>query len=239
MQLRKLYTILILVSVLAAGAQENKPKKYFTRFVLGPTISFYSNNSVHTSDTKPRPAFYAGFYEDIKMYNDFSFLPGIEYLYHGVAFNTYYFAPGYQNLYNKHFDYNYRLNMQELRLNLLFKKILGKEDRNLITGYVEYGYVLRYLLNNQLTVNSNASSAEVYSGPAQMSFEHYVFNKNFASALKLTGGMQHNFFQTHRAWFFEVSYVYSLSRVLINNSFSPNSLYINSSFLQLGLGVKF
>ena len=75
--------------------------------------------------------------------------------------------------------------MQELRLNLLFKKILGKEDRNLITGYIEYGYVLRYLLNNQLTVSSNSSSTEVYSGPAKMAFEHYLFNKNFASALKL------------------------------------------------------
>jgi len=239
MGLKKIYTFLFLVSVLTFFAQENKPKKMYTRIVIGPALSFYKNNPVHTSDTKAKSSFYAGVFEEIRMYHDFSFVPGIEYLYQGVTFNSYYLSPGYQTLYDKHFNYNYTLKMQEIRLNVLFRQVLGIETRNLITGYIEYGYVLRYLASTKLIVNSNLTGTEMFSGKADFAFEHPVIINTMASGLKLTAGMQHNFFKTHRAWFFECTYMYSLSRFIVQNSFAPASLYTEGSFLQLGLGLKF
>jgi hypothetical protein len=237
--LKKIYTVLFLVSALAFFAQEKTPRKAYTRVLFGPALSFYKNNPVHTSDTKPKSSFYAGVFEEIRMYKDFSFLPGVEYLYQGMTFNTYYLVPGTTTLYDKHFNYNYTLTMQEVRLNLMFRQVFGIESRNTITGYLHYGYVLRYLINPQLRVNSNLTGTEMYTGDAQLAFEHYIITKNMASGLKLTGGMQHNFFKTHRAWFFECSYMYSLSRFIVTNSFAPASLFVEGSFLQLGLGVKF
>ena len=239
MQLKKIYTVLFLLITFVFFAQENKPKKAYTRFVFGPALSFYKNNPYHTSDTKAKSSFYAGVFEEIKMHKDFSFVPGIEYLYQGATFNSYFIMPNVLNLYDKHFNYNYTLNMQEARLNLLFRQVLGIETRNLITGYIEYGYVIRYLISSKLKVNSNLTGTEMYSGNADIAFEHPLIMKTMASGLKLTGGVQHNFFKTHRAWFFELSYMYSLSRFIVQNSFAPASLYIEGSYLQLGLGLKF
>ncbi len=236
---KKIYTFLFLLSAFALFAQENKPKKGYTRFVIGPALSFYKNNPVHTSDTKAKSSFYAGVFEEIRMYKDFSFVPGIEYLYQGLTFNSYYLSPGVQTIYDKHFNYNYTVNMQEARLNILFRQVLGIETRNIITGYIEYGYVLRYLVSSKLKVSSNLTGTEMFSGNADIAFEHPVISNTMASGLKLTAGMQHNFFKTHRAWFFECSFIYSLSRFVVQNSFAPASLYVEGSFLQLGLGFKF
>ena len=126
MNCRKLYTVLFFLIGSILLAQENKPKKAYTRVVIGPALSFYKNNPAHTSDTKPKSSFYAGVFEEIRMYKDFSFVPGIEYLYQGMTFNSYYVAPGVLTLYDKHFNYNYTLTMQELRLNLLFRQVIGQ-----------------------------------------------------------------------------------------------------------------
>jgi hypothetical protein len=239
MSLKKTYTVLFLAGALTFFAQEKTPKKAYTRVVFGPALSFYKNNPVHTTDTKAKSSFYMGLFEEILLHKDFSFVPGIEYLYQGMTFNSYYLISGVQTIYDKHFNYNYALTMQETRLNLMFRQVLGIETRNPITGYIEYGYILRYIIHPQLKVNSNLAGTEMYSGDADIRFEHPLIFKTMASGLKLTAGMQHNFFRTHRAWFFEVSYMYSLSRFIIQNSFAPASLYVEGSFLQLGLGVKF
>lgn len=239
MYVRKTYTLLFLLCAFTLFAQEREPKKAYTRVIIGPALSFYTNNPYHTSDSKAKSSFYGGLFEEIRLYKDFSFVPGIEYLYQGMTFNTYYIVPGTLTLYDRHFNYNYALTMQETRLNLLFRQVLGIETRNIITGYIEYGYVLRYLIKPQLSVTSNLTGSQMYSGNADIVFEHPLIFKNMASGLKLTAGIQHNFFKTHRAWFFEFSYMYSLSRFIVQNSFAPASLYVEGSFLQLGLGLKF
>src|SRR6201982_242651 len=171
MNFKKTYIILILLSAFTLAAQERSPKKAYTRVVIGPALSFYKNNPVHTTDTKAKSSFYIGLFEEIRMYKDFSFVPGLEYLYQGMTFNTYYITPGVLNLYDKHFNYNYNLNMQEARLNILFRQVLGIETRNAITGYIEYRYVLRYLVHSTLKVNSNLSGTQMYSGDADIAFE--------------------------------------------------------------------
>lgn len=223
----------------AIKAQEKKEKKMYTRVMAGPVLSFYQNNNFHTSSSRARYAFFAGAYEDIRMYKDFSFMPGLEYTLHGLTFNSYYLAPGHQYLYDKHFDYNYRLMLQEARLNLLFKQTIGMETRNVVTGYTSCGYVLRYLLSSKMNVSSNLNGDVLFNGTPNIEFEHPIFKKNISSAVKFAAGGQRNFFKTHRAFFFECAFVLSLSRFYIHESFTPSSLYINGSFVQIGLGFKF
>lgn len=232
-----LFFTLILFSI-AATAQERKEKKQYIRLVAGPVLSFYQNNSFHTNDSKPRYAFFALAGVDFQIHKDFTFMPAIEYAYHGITFNSYYLAPGYQFLYDKHYDYNYRLTLQEARLNVMVKQTIGVETRNMITGYTACGYVLRYLFSSNLLVTSNLTGAEMFKGKPNIAFEHPVFTTNTASAVKFVAGVQRNFFKTHHAFFFEASFTFSLSRFSLTESFAPSNLNINGSFLQLGLGVK-
>jgi hypothetical protein len=220
-------------------SQEKKEKKQYIRVVAGPVLSFYQNNSFHTNDSKPRYAFFALAGVDFQIHKDFTFMPAVEYVYHGLSFNSYYRAPGYQFLYDKHYDYNYRLTLQEGRLNILVKQTIGVETRNMVTGYTACGYVLRYLLSSNLQVTSNLTGNELFSGKPNIGFEHPIFTRNTASAVKFVGGVQRNYFKTHRAFFFEASFTFSLSRFSLSESFAPSNININGSFLQLGLGVKF
>jgi hypothetical protein len=229
----------LLLICLPLFSQERKEKKLYMRLMAGPVLSFYQNNTFHTQGTKPRAAWFGCLLTDIRIHKDFSFLAGAEYDYHGLTFNSYYMAPGYQWLYDKHFDYNYRLTMQEVRVNLLIKQVIGIETRNTVTGYTSCGYVLRYILNSNLQVNSNLTGMELFNGNTNLTFEHPVFQSNMASAVKFIAGVQRNFFNSHRAFFFESSFTFSLSRFQLKESFTPSSLYINGSFLQLGLGFKF
>jgi hypothetical protein len=236
---RLYFSLVALTFCLNIFCQEKEPKNRYTRIVAGPMLSFYQNNQFHTANSRPRYAFFIGIYEDIKMHKNFSFMPGVEYAYHGLTFNSYYLAPGYQFLYDGHFDYNYQLTFQEARLNLLFKQVIGVETRNVVTGYTSCGYILRYLFSSKMVVNSNLTGAELFNGQPHVEFEHPLFQKNMASAVKFVAGVQRNFFKTHRAFFFECAFTFSLSRFYISENFTPSSLYINGSFLQLGLGFKF
>ncbi len=232
-----LYVCLVLLSI-PVLSQEKKERRHYLRIAGGPVLSFYQNNKYHTNDSKPRYAVYGAIFDECRLSKDFAVMTGLEYAYHGLTFNSYYLAPGYQYLYNGNYDYNYRLILQEARLNLLAKQVIGIETRNIVTGYTACGIVMRYLLKSDLLVTSNKSGEELFSGKPDISFEHDLFRKNMAMAVKFVAGAQRNFFKSHRAFFFETCFTFSLSRFYLKESFTPSSLYINGSFLQLGLGVK-
>ena len=245
---RSLVKCLLLLSLLHSStsfAQDKKDKKdkheraNFTRVCAGPVLSFYLNNPHHTASTRPRYAFFVAGSRDTRIYKDFSFLSGLEYAYHGLSFNSYYLAPGYQYLYDGNFDYRYLLTMHEGRINVGLKDVIGIETRNRITGYTACAYVLRYVFGSKLHVTSNLTGEQLFDGKTKPEFEHDVFSTNMASAVKFIAGAQRNFFKTQRALFFEMQFTLSLSRFKVHESFAPSALSINGSFLQLGLGYKF
>jgi hypothetical protein len=215
------------------------PKKIYTRVLFGPAIGFYSNNNFHTSNTRPGLAFYAGALEEAHLFDNLYASAGLEYQYYSFAFNSYYMPPGYQHLYNQKFDYNYNLNIQEGRLNLLLRLTSGTELSKPYTAYIEGGYVLRYLISTQMKVTSNLDNAILFNGTTHPEFEGTTLKNSFSSGLKINAGIQHNFLRSHKAWFIHVSYMQGLARFLVQESFTPASLYIKSSFIQLGLGFKF
>jgi hypothetical protein len=227
------------LTVAAQDKKDNKERRQYTRISAGPVLSFYLNNKNHTSGSRPRYAFFALASRDIRIYKDFTFMPGLEYAYHGLSFNSYYLAPGYQYLYDGNFDYRYRLDVHEARLNIGVKQVIGIETRNVITGYTACSYVLRYILASKLHVSSNLTGEEVFDDKTKLAFEHDLLRSNMASAVKFIAGAQRNFFKSQRALFFETSFTFSLSRFSIRERFAPSSLNINGSFLQLGLGYKF
>lgn len=231
--------MLLILAGSVLTAQEKKEKKQYTRIAAGPVLSFYQNNPNHTADSRQGYAFFVLATREIKIYKDFTFIPGAEYAYHGLSFNSYYLAPGYQYLYDGNYDYSYRLTIQEARLNAGVQQVIGIETRNKITGYTACSYVLRYIIDTKMHVSSNLTGQVLFNDNTRLAFEHDLFRSNMASAVKFIAGAQRNFFKTHRAVFFETAFTFSLSRFRVKESFTPSALNINGSFLQLGLGVKF
>ena len=230
---------LIPLVVFCQSQRAGDPKEFYTRVVLGPAISLYGINTLHASNARQGTAFYAGVMEEMHVYQNVYFLGGLEYQYHTLAFDSYYLIPGHQNLYNQKFDYNYNLKMQEARLNLLLRLTQGNELRDEYSFYAEGGYVLRCLVATKMKVVANANGQTMFNDITHADFEGPVLKNKFSSGIKLTIGIQHNYLRSHRAWFIQLTGLYGLSRFLVHEDFTPASLYVNSSFIQLGLGYKF
>ncbi len=234
-------TLLFLLPLLSFGQKQKagEPKLCYTRAFFGPAIGLYNNNNFHTANTRPGVAIGAGIFEEVHLYKTVFFVGGIDYMYNSMAFNSYYFEPGYQYLYNNKFDYNYTLKMQEARLNLMLRFVGGDEIKNEFSTYLEAGYVLRCLFNTQMQVTSNLSGDKLFSGTTHADFMGRTLNKKFSSGFRINAGVQHNYLRSHKAWFIQLSYVQGLARFLIHEDFTPASIAIRSSFIQLCLGYKF
>ncbi len=215
------------------------PKLVYTRISAGTALSFYSNNNLHSGNTRPGPAFYGNVSEEIRMYKDIFFVGGIEYQHSAMSFNSYYFTPGYQPLYNGHYNCNYNLALQEGRLNLLLRYTGGDELRNPFSAYAEMGYILRYFINTKMKVTDDANGKNLFNGNTQADFIGKTLGNNFSSGLKINVGVQHNLLKTHRAWFLQIGFMYGLAQFNIHEIFTPTALNIKSSYAQLGLGYKF
>jgi hypothetical protein len=225
--------------VFSQRQKAGEPKFCYTRVTFGPAIGLYSNNNFHTTNTRPGMAIGAGAFEEIHLYKTVFFVGGLEYMFNSLAFNSYYFEPGYQSLYNNKFDYNYNLKMQEARLNLMLRFVGGSEIKNEFSSYLEAGYVLRCLFNTQMQVTSDLNGETLFKGTTQADYIGKTLNDNFSSGFKINAGVQHNYLRSHRAWFVQLTYMQGLARVLIHEDFMPSSVAIKSSFIQIGLGYKF
>jgi hypothetical protein len=225
--------------VFCQGQRAGDLKEFYTRVVAGPAISLYGINTLTSANVSQGAAFYAGLMEEMHVHQNIYFVGGLEYQYHSMAFNSYYINPGHQFIYNQKYNYTYNLRMQEARLNLLLRLTQGNELRDEYSFYAEGGYVLRCLFVSKMKVTGNANGQTMFNGTTHADFEGPVLQNKFSSGIKLTLGIQHNFLRSHRAWFVQLTGLYGLSRFLIHEDFTPPSLYVKSSFIQLGLGYKF
>ena len=214
-------------------------KRVYTRISGGTALSFYSNNNNHSANTRPGAAFYGNVSEEVRIYKDIFFVGGLEYQHSTMAFNSYYFYPGALNLYNGHYDYNYNLKLQEGRLDLLLRLTGGTELRNQFTAFAEAGYVLRYMINANMKVIDDATGEKLFSGITHPDFIGQKLHDKFSSGLKINIGMQRNFLRTHHALFIQIGLMIGLAQFSVNESFTPASLNIKSTYAQLGLGYKF
>ena len=129
--------------------------------------------------------------------------------------------------------------MQEARVNLMLRFVGGDESKNPFSMYLEAGYVLRCLLNTQMTVTSDLDGSTLFNGTTQADYQGNTLKNNFSSGFKINGGLQHNYLRSHRAWFIQLSYMQGLSILSLHENFMAASIAIKSSFMQLGLGYKF
>lgn len=219
---------------------KRKQKNIVNRFGLGAFYGFYKLNTNHAINPSPRAAvlfnYKTEFYLDFKKQT--SFILGLEYFYHGLSFNSYYFEPDSIKLYDKSFSYRYSLSMHEVSLPLMFKYSFLSDKDALFSPYFSFGYNLRYLLlaNNLVTLNGNTLIKE----NIKLSFKNPLFINSLNSGLQFCLGFQKNNHETSNSGFFvELMCRTNFSPYSFQTNYSASSLYFNNVHVGLMLGLKF
>ncbi len=211
-----------------------------TRLSFSPVLGFYSPNKNHTSGGKQKLSYAVSLKAEIRLtkeYRDFIML-GVEYMNHGVNFNSYFFYSDSIKLYTPNrLRYTYNLSIHELNFPVLFKHSFEKESNSVFSKYIFAGYSYRYLFYNKLKVDD--SGTEIYDQSEKLTFKSATFNPKGSSFLCFGGGIQRNVPNKNKALFAEVQFKYGLSPIYLYNAYSPSSLYINGHFLYITVGFKF
>lgn len=212
---------------------------HFLRVSVSPLIGFYSINKNHAASPTQRMSGVISIRHEIKLdrSNKVYFLYGGEYLLHGLNFKSYYFKPDSLPLYTKKFDYNYGLYLQEANVPLQLRMSFRNERNAVISPYVLIGYQLRMLTASKLQVTQNGNS--VVNEMADMKFKTPLLHPKINSGITLAVGAQKNPINQSVNGFLEITYRYGFSPYYFEKSYAASSLFINSGFLGLNLGLRF
>jgi hypothetical protein len=211
-----------------------------SRLTLGPVIGFYKINKNHAASPTQKMSGLISFSEEIRLtYKHNSFLLiGVDYMVHGVNFNSYYFKPDSIQLYTGDMNYNYSIYFHEFAIPIQLKLCFNHENNARFTPYVMIGYHFRVMMDAQLKVKQDGEL--VHKTYEVIEFKNKLFSKRNNPFMSFTLGMQKNNLKTYRNCFFaELTYRYGFSPYLLKDTFTASSLYITGNHLNLGLGVKF
>jgi hypothetical protein len=211
-----------------------------TRLMIAPVISFYKINNNHASNPHQKMSGLISLREEVRLtykHNMF-FLFGIEYMVHGLNFNSYYFKPDSIQLYTGEMNYSYSLYMHEIDIPLQLKLCFNHENNAIFTPYFIMGYHFRTLLDGNLKVKQDGEL--VHKTYEVVTFKNQLFTKRNNPFVSVTFGVQKNNLKTYKSCIFaEITYRYGFSSYLVKDSFTPSSLYITGNHLNVGFGFKF
>lgn len=208
--------------------------------MIAPVISFYKINKNHASGAKQKMSGLISLKEEIRLnekHNMF-FLIGVEYMVHGVNFNSYYFKPDSTRLYDGEMKYSYSLYIHEIDVPIQMKFSFNRENNAVFSPYVMIGYHFRTLLQGNLKVKQDGSTIERKS--EKIIFKNKLIGATNNPFMSLTLGIQKNNLKTFKnCMFAEVTYRYGFSPYLLSDTFTASSLYITGNHLTIGFGFKF
>lgn len=219
---------------------KNKNPLVKTRVSISPVLGLYFPNKHHTNKARQKMAYSISLKEELRLnkkYTDFIFV-GVEYLYHGVNFNSYYFYADSLQLYTpSRLKYTYSLTFHEIDFPLQIKHSFQNESSSILSGYVYAGYNYRWLLASNLNVSESGN--QLIDQKEKVTFKSPAFNPYCSSFITFGGGFQKNTPVRHNAVFAEIQFKYALSPMQIKETFAPSSLFVNGHMLYLTVGVKF
>lgn len=244
------YLIILITFLLygSASAQEDGGKNLRnsrnnpivkTRIGISPVLGFYKTNKNHTSGAKPKMAYHFSLKEEIRLdRNNQNFLMiGAEYMFHGVNFNSYYFYQDSLKLYTpERLKYKYSITVHELDFPIQVKHSFQKETNSIYSAYIYAGYCYRWIIESHLKVSDNGNN--LWDRYEPLKFKNPSFNPVNSSFLNCGAGFQKNTSLLHNAVYAEIQFRYGLSPFYFNQSFAPSSMFINSHFLLITVGIK-
>lgn len=210
------------------------------RLFFGPAYGFYQINKNHAKASVPKKSGCVGFRKEIKFDRDFKtfFLIGVDYFFHGLNFQSYYFRPDSIKVYDKTFAYDYNLIIQEVNLPIQVKYSFTKENNSVSSPYLMIGYHLRYLLPGTLTISQNGEN--IKKDRLDLFFKNPLISKKLNSFVSISAGWQKNSLNNSKTSFFaELNLRYGFSPYYFEKEYAATSLNMSSTHLSLFLGLKF
>lgn len=221
----------------AKGIRKNP--RVQTKLSFSPVIGLYKANPNHAGKARAKMAFCFSVKEEIRIdKKSMSFIGlGVDFMAHGVKFNSYYFPKDSLRLYTGNLNAEYNVNVQELDFPLYIKRSFQRENNSLLSGYVFAGYSYRLLIKRVMTVSYYGDEVQYDNG--NLRFKIPVFTNQGNSFLQAGMGFQKNNPNKHKALYGEFQFKYGLSPLYIDQPYGPTSLYVTSHFFLLTVGVKF
>lgn len=244
--LKYLLLAFVLIHALPASSQDGaqrakgirKNPRVQTKLSFSPMLALYKANPNHAGKARQKMAFCVSVKEEIRIdKKNMSFVGiGVDYMSHGMRFDSYYFPKDSIRLYNGNMNAEYNLNVQELNFPVYIKRSFQRENNALLSGYVFAGYSYRLLIKSVMTVSYYGDEVAYDNGNLQ--FKIPVFTKTGNSFLQAGAGFQKNNPNKHKAVYGEIQFKYGLSPLYINQPYGPTSLYVRGHFILLTVGVK-
>ncbi len=239
----KVHTSLVLLCLLLLSTFKifsQVKRDAYTRFGIAPVIGFYKLKSYHATNPKARMSFsmFVKREKSMEKFNKAFLSVGLEYLWHGVSYRSYYFDQDSLQIYDGSLGYSYRLSIGELNLPLQAKLTFKSTTNSLFTPYISAGYNLRYVVDAKAKVDQDG--VQVRDEFVHVKFQTPFLYEKINSSVAASFGVQNHRTRSNSVTvFLEVSYRYGFSPYYFRSNYSASSVFINSQHLSLNIGLGF
>lgn len=165
---------------------------------------------------------------------------GFENLSQKAKFNTYYFADGHSQFYDKAFGYTHRVRSYELYIPLIARfGLTPQEDNAPGIFYLMAGYALKTYLSTTAVVTRNSDNKDIWGGTTELTFEHYFLSEQTSSVAIAGMGFDKRLGWTQKFISFELFYRYNFSRIRYQGNYNTNDLMMKNSCITFQIGYRF
>lgn len=231
------------IKAIPPAPPENMVKKYGFSFGLSGVVSFFKIDTRHSEPAKARPGMGGIFKMEFFPTSNIHLQCGIEIISQGCRFNTYYFAPGYSQTYDRSFGYTHTLRSLELYIPLIVRiGLSGPENNAQNIFYLLGGYSPKFFLNTKSSVKNTATGKDIWGGATELEYEHQFLGDQTGNVMLAGFGFDHRLGIKEKFISFEIIYRYNLSRFIYHGRIgieNSNELFLKNSCINIQLGYRF
>ncbi len=220
-----------------------KVKKYGFSVAASSVFSFFKIDTRHSDPAKMRAGMSGIFKIEFYPSSNVHLQCGLELMSQSCRFNTYYFAPGYSQFYDRSFGYSHTLRTVELYVPLLARIGLSGPEGNAQTiFYLLGGYSPKFFISTIANVEETATGKEIWGGPTELEYEHKFLGAQTGNVMLAGFGLDRRLGITEKFISFELIYRYNLSRFTYNGRIgieNTNELLMKNSCINFQIGYRF
>lgn len=230
--------VMVLLCCLTVQGRDSHLKRT-TKLFGGLGAGIYAPSTKHASGFQSRGAFTAGFMQELRVGRGYQsyFSFGVQYAAQLLAYQSYYFAPGVVQLYDRHMAYDYEVLLQEVQLPLQYKILFKREDNHLFSPYCAAGYFLRLFLPAHVWVAKEGVSVREDSPTPTFNAPLGLRTMNAAASIAI--GLQQNKGKNNGAFYTEVQYKTGFSAFSFQADYAATSVFLRDAQVLLVVGLRF
>ncbi len=250
--LKKNNQLLIFLLLLSFAARAFPPippapavlvKKYGYSFAGGGVISFFKVDTRHSEKAHMLPGFSGIFRLEFYPVSNVHIHMGFELMTQACKFNTYYFAPGYSQLYDRSFGYEHTLRTMELYLPITARVAFNPNESNEHSiFYLIGGYAPKIFINSSTNVVEKDNGKGIWGGSTELEYEHHFIGLQTGNVMIAGMGLDKRFGFTEKFLSYEIIFRYNLSRFIYKGRMgieNTNDLLIKNCCVNFQIGYRF